>query len=246
MGDAHRRSAAACCASTKAPLEEWLQREEDAPQAPRSVLAQKGCIICVDSVDALLSELPYEFDADLDHLYVLPACSTPSNSQRRLEAPRFSRDVGTVCERVGRSCQGGDENQDNFTCLQVDDLANPWGLYAVSDGHGPQGHLVSTLLVHELPGLLVQNPAIHRDTNLALYQTFVSAAEMAETCQFVDASVSGGTFSAAMLREGYLHVAWVGDSKVVIGRVDSGAQRSPSSPAACRSMNVGLHDRGGP
>lgn len=221
-----------CCASTRMPPDEW-HHEESTPQAPRSVLSQKGFIICVDSVDALLGELPYELDADLDHLYALPECNGAVSSDRPLETPCFSRDVGTCCESGCPTEDSAFDNQDNYTCLQVDDLANPWGLYAVSDGHGPQGHLVSTLLVHELPGLLVQNPAIHRDSDLALYQSFVSVGEMATTCQFVDASNSGGTLSAALLRDGFLHVAWVGDSKVVLGRLDN-------TPSGDRAAGVTL------
>jgi len=90
--------------------------------------------------------------------------------------------------------------------------------------------LVSALLIHELVGLLVQNPRLFSDADLALYQAFVSAGEMATTCQVIDTSVSGGTLSAALLREGLLHVAWVGDSKAVLGRL---AAKPPAPVAAC-------------
>merc|ERR1712176_1270315 len=52
----------------------------------------------------------------------------------------------------------------------------------------------------------------------------------------VDASDSGGTLSAVLLRDGFLHVAWVGDSKVVLGRLDctAGGDKAAGStvPAA--------------
>lgn len=177
------------------------------------MLAQKGLTIWVESVDDLVRALPFELDADLEHLHALPEGSPTDGTQR--DNPDFPRDLGVRC----RAGQGMPENQDNYACVQVDDIANPWGLYAVADGQGPQGHLVSTLLVHELPSLLAQNPSLHRDSNLALYQSFVSVGEMASTCQFIDASTSGGTMSAVLMREGILHVSWVGDSKVVLGRV---------------------------
>mmetsp|Transcript_24553 Transcript_24553/g.68327 ORF Transcript_24553/g.68327 Transcript_24553/m.68327 type:complete len:519 (-) Transcript_24553:35-1591(-) len=181
------------------------------PRGPS--LTQKGLVICVDSVDDLLRALPFELDADLEHLYALPECTMPTCAT--IEPLVYWRDVGAVCE--GR-CGVAADNQDNYACVQVDDLANPWGFYAVADGHGSNGHLVSTLLVHELPGLLLGSPSLHRDSSLALYQSFLSVGEMVSTCQYVDASASGSTLTAALLREGLLHVAWVGDSKAVLGR----------------------------
>lgn len=192
-----------------------------------SPLAQKGVVIWADSVDELIRALPFEVDADLEHLHALPAGDVSQQS----DAPHFPRDIGVRCEPVKSSsstavANSSPDHQDNYLCLSVDDIANPWSVNCVSNGHGPQGHLVSTLLVHELPGMLAQNPALHRDSNLALYQSFVSVGEMASSCQFIDASMSGGTLSAVLLRDGYLHIAWIGDSKVVLGRL---ASKDPGS-----------------
>lgn len=155
----------------------------------------------------------------------------PAQEAKR-DPPDFARDIGMRCERStgpapeipwSRSLDGHEpmfaDNQDNYALIQVDDPHNPWGVYAVSDGEGPDGHLLSTLLVHELPGLLAQNPNFHSHTSLALHQSFVAAGEMSSTCQFVDSSFSGGTLSVAMLRDSLLHIAWVGDSKIVLGRL---------------------------
>lgn len=164
-------------------------------------------------------------------------------AQHAREPPNFARDVGVLCRHpvtgeedyprypVDNSFEinplnahGYDDdgcfedNQDNFACVQVDDAKAAWGMYAVADGHGPHGHLISTLLVHELPGVLAQNPNLYSHSSMALHQAFLAVGEMASSCQFVDASASGGTLSAVLLRDGFLHVSWVGDSKVVLGR----------------------------
>eukprot|EP00927_Polykrikos_kofoidii_P072773 TRINITY_DN68866_c0_g1_i1.p1 TRINITY_DN68866_c0_g1~~TRINITY_DN68866_c0_g1_i1.p1 ORF type:complete len:483 (-),score=63.09 TRINITY_DN68866_c0_g1_i1:48-1496(-) len=185
-------------------------------------LATKGLVICVDTVDDLVAALPFQMDADLDHLYALPQSTSAIRgggggvvSAVVSDNPVFNRDVGTRCE--AGDCQK--DNQDNFACLVVDDLANPWCLYVVADGSGPAGDVVSALLVHELPGVLVQNPGVHSDSSCALYQSFVSVGEMVSTCQYVDVSTSYASLSAVLLRDGVLHVAWVRDSKVVLGRL---------------------------
>eukprot|EP00428_Durinskia_dybowskii_P010403 CAMPEP_0170308022 /NCGR_PEP_ID=MMETSP0116_2-20130129/54442_1 /TAXON_ID=400756 /ORGANISM="Durinskia baltica, Strain CSIRO CS-38" /LENGTH=241 /DNA_ID=CAMNT_0010560187 /DNA_START=66 /DNA_END=787 /DNA_ORIENTATION=+ len=199
------------------------ERPADWSDNPGALLEKRGFVVCVDSVDALLRQLPFELDADLDHLYELPERQSWSLGAAELasswawQPPLFQRDVGTVCE-FG---EAGKVNQDNFACLQVDDVSNPWGFYAVAGGHGPHGHLISTLLVHELPGLLVPNPLLHCSSDKALWQAFVAAGEMVTSCQFIDASSSGATLSTALLRDGLLHVAWVGDAKIVLGRLDS-------------------------
>jgi len=196
-----------------------------------SPLAQKGVTIWVDSVDELIRALPFEVDADLDHLHALPEGNDLGELSQPVDPPHFPRDVGVRCEllRSMSTSASSTDHQDNYLCLSVDDIANPWSVSGVSNGHGPQGHLVSTLLVHELPGLLAQNPALHRDSNLALYQSFLSVGEMASSCQFIDASISGGTLSAVLLRDGYLHIAWIGDSKIVLGRL---AAKEPGNSGA--------------
>eukprot|EP00928_Gymnodinium_smaydae_P036271 TRINITY_DN25373_c0_g1_i1.p1 TRINITY_DN25373_c0_g1~~TRINITY_DN25373_c0_g1_i1.p1 ORF type:complete len:549 (-),score=74.83 TRINITY_DN25373_c0_g1_i1:104-1693(-) len=196
------------------------------------LLAQKGLVIFADSVDGLVRALPFELDADLDHLYALPISDGTGSGIGRtaMLPPEAARDVGVRCESLA---EDGD-NRDNYAILQVDDLANPWGLYMVADGSGKQGHLISALLVHELPSLLVQNPGLHRNTCLALHQAYLSISEMVTTCQYVDATHSGSTLATVLLRDGLLHVAWVGDSKAVLGRVAA----RPTPPAGSQPNAV--------
>jgi len=229
--------------------------------------SKRGVNIWVQNAHDLIHSLPYELDADLDHLHAPPlgdeyaALGTvPEGGQSPamlcqrsdsittltapFESPDFARDVGVCCEGAdtGTFAEASNPNQDNYACVQVDDPANPWGLYAVADGHGPQGHLLSALLVHELPALLALNPRFHRNASLALHQSFLAVGEMASSCDFVDASASGGTLSTALLSRGLLHVAWVGDSKVILGRLDpdckAGQQLGVPCVADCATVET--------
>lgn len=208
----------------------------------RASFSEKGLVVWVDSVEDLVRVLPFEIDADLRHLHALPSLSArdcAATGFGESEAMEFTRDVGVRCEgatndfmsitsRQGESPRSAtetkqrrraSENQDNFACVQVDDMAAPWGLYGVADGFGPQGHFVSALLVHEFASILVQNSNFMRDANLALYQSFVAVSEKATSCQYLDMNNSGGMLSIVLLRDQVLHVAWVGDCKVVLGRL---------------------------
>merc|ERR1719160_543847 len=42
---------------------------------------------------------------------------------------------------------------------------------------------------------------------------------MIGSCQFLNPDVSGATLTAILMRARRLHVAWIGDSKVVVGRL---------------------------
>lgn len=193
-------------------LDESMAETVNQMHHAQAALPNKGLKIWAETIDDLIRQLPFELDADLEHLYSLEGRVSADYVPDMMN---FPRDVGACCERGADAM----DNQDNFACLQVDDLANPWGLHVVADGSGPQGHLVSTLLVHELPSLLIQNPGLHRNPNMALYQALLSVSQMANSCHFIDPSVSGGSLSTVFMHEGSLHVAWAGDCKVVLGRL---------------------------
>merc|ERR1719181_2364777 len=64
------------------------------------ILAQKGLTIWVESVDDLVRALPFELDADLDHLHALPEAELGAGAPvcGTLEPLDFPRDVGVHCE----------------------------------------------------------------------------------------------------------------------------------------------------
>lgn len=187
---------------------------------PAAPAIGKGLNIWADSMEGLLKQLPFELDADLDHLYALPEAA--ADTAVPPEMPYFPRDVAGRLQQQqegGQLASAGSSNKDNFACVQVDDAINPFGLCAVAAGLGQDGHLVSSLLLHELPGLLVQNPRILVDPDMALYQAFVAVAEMSSNCHYLDPSATrGSSLAATFLKEGVLHIAWTGEAKAVLGR----------------------------
>lgn len=199
-----------CVPEGKSPLQPCCAIEHPGTESS-SLVSSKGVTIWASSVDELVRALPFEIDADLEHLHTLEGASVENGVFEQID---FARDIGVQCEKWV-----GPENMDNYLCVQVDDLANPWGVYSISSGQGPQGHLITALVAHELPGLLVQNAQLHSDSNLALFQSFVRLGEMIGSCQFLDADISGATLTALLVRSGRLHIAWIGDSKVVVGRL---------------------------
>lgn len=227
-----------CVPEGKAPFQPCCAIEHPGTENGTSLLSSKGVTIWASSVDDLIRALPFEIDADLEHLHTLEGAPVENSVFEQID---FARDVGVQCEKWGPD---GDENMDNYLCVQVDDLANPWGVYGVASGQGPQGHLITALIAHELPGLLVQNAQLHRDSNLALFQSFVRVGEMIGSCQFLDADVSGATLSTILVRAGRLHIAWIGDSKVVVGRLAEdlpklgGSQVHRGVPLAVRPVEI--------
>lgn len=199
-------------------------------------LSGKGLVIVVESVDELVSSLPFELDADLDHLYELHSASASAYDAIGV-GQVASSDIIDYKRDVGALTEGEKGNQDNYAVLQVNDMANPWGLYMVADGDGPQGQLISTLLVHEVPSVLIQNPNFHSKSCMALHQSYGTVAEMVATCQYIDASHSGSSLCSVFLRGGMLHVAWVGTCKVVLGRV---AARGDATPIATQQTGGSL------
>lgn len=201
------------CNPDTPPFQNCIAVDHPETEESSSMLSSKGVMIWASNVDELVQALPFEIDADVEHLHTMAGAPAESGSARQIN---FARDVGVHCEKWRPE---GHENMDNYMCVQFDDLANSWGVYSVASGQGPQGHLITALIAHELPGLLVQNALLHSDSNLALYQSFVRVGEMIGSCQFLNPDVSGATLTAILMRARRLHVAWIGDSKVVVGRL---------------------------
>lgn len=206
----------------------------------------KGFVVWVDTPHDFILELPFEVDADVDHLYAAPgppagsgwvplgSASHPVVPTAVLQGsaaavPNFARDLGVCCRRCSSDTAEEGPSPSNFACVQVDDPSSAWGLYAVADGHGPQGHLIATLLMHEVPGLVAMSPSFCQRPGLSLHQAFIAASEMVTTCQFADPTDSGSALSVVLLREGFLHVAWLGDIQVVLGRLKTAGQQCPAT-----------------
>lgn len=223
-------------------------KSEDGRRRAMQPSSGGGASVWVDNVEDLAAAFALDGlfgDGHLDHLYTLPAGGARRQALGALDELYLPRDVGVVRSRLaldpGRFVGleipwlQGDASQDrsSYACVQVDDLSNPWGLYAVAEGHGKQGGEISARLAAELPRVLLQHEDVYRNPCQALYEAYLAAGEAAAA---ISSSASRSTMGVALLRDGFLHVAWAGGAKVVLGRLAAQAQAAP--PAA--NMGAGI------
>eukprot|EP00927_Polykrikos_kofoidii_P050275 TRINITY_DN44193_c0_g1_i1.p1 TRINITY_DN44193_c0_g1~~TRINITY_DN44193_c0_g1_i1.p1 ORF type:complete len:476 (-),score=67.56 TRINITY_DN44193_c0_g1_i1:534-1961(-) len=194
-----------------------------------------GVVVWVDSVVELISAFALDESVprgDLEHLFVPSNDSKTSSADDDIGAEMyFPRDVG-VCSGSpwGMNVLGlkipwmeddtaADTN--GYVCAHVEDVPKTWGFYVVADACGAASHLVARQVVEELPRLLLRNPRLYKNSCCALYESFLLSSGIASSlgCDENDKSGSRSDLSVALLRDGYLHVAWDGNSKVVLGRL---------------------------
>merc|ERR1712137_1151958 len=108
-------------------------------------------------------------------------------------------------------------NQDNFSFLQ---LANGYTMACCHDGHGPDGHRVSTRTVRTLPHFLTQSSKYPSDIKGALKEAFELSQQdvVSEAiCNGWDVEASGSTAVVAIWKGDTVWTANVGDSKCIVG-----------------------------
>lgn len=121
-----------------------------------------------------------------------------------------------------KGCKGrGDTtpNQDNFSVTVFKD---DWTVYCVMDGHGPNGHWVSTRVVQGLPYYLYNSPFFPDEMEDALNECFdlTNKDLLGHSLQAgFDVQASGSTCVIAVVSpdKTKLWSGWVGDSRLVIG-----------------------------
>ena len=128
---------------------------------------------------------------------------------------------------VGYACHKGSKpipNQDDL-CLLLSDRAV---LLAVFDGHGVYGHYCSYTAQQLLPQYIFSHPSYKEDVLTALSESYKKTDEAlnaaAEREGRFSVSSSGTTATTLLIRDGYLHIAHVGDSRAIL------VQSSPESP----------------
>jgi len=135
------------------------------------------------------------------------------NGQTRL---RKLTDIAVICQKGQKSAADPTPNQDNYFVHHVGSVA----MYGVCDGHGPFGHLVSFRLVQTLPYYLTHNANFGKDWALALKEAFLAAQEDLEkfTAEHnINIEASGAAGSVVVLEEQTVHVAFIGDARVMLG-----------------------------
>lgn len=111
-------------------------------------------------------------------------------------------------------------NQDDYAVL----LRHNRSVFAVFDGHGPDGHQVSNLCTRTLPTQLQKCDlgSDHAQASAVITECFVDMQKRIHEAVNVskgtlNANTSGTTGSTVVLEHGKFWCAWVGDSRVVQG-----------------------------
>jgi len=110
-------------------------------------------------------------------------------------------------------------NQDRALAIYPyhDDKAT--ALFGVFDGHGRVGEQVSQYVIENLPGVLNENEHLDTNPGMAMREAFVNVDTT--LADHVDASVSGTTAVACLIRGNHIWLANSGDSRAVIARQKS-------------------------
>jgi serine/threonine protein phosphatase PrpC len=122
--------------------------------------------------------------------------------------------VHTVSEKGAKAKECSTPNQDNFAIVHFEGGS----LYAVFDGHGPFGHVVSLKLVQYVPYFALSDPNLLKNPREALARAFKKAQEKLEDFakdEGINIHVSGSSGSVLLQYGKHILIAWVGDSRVI-------------------------------
>jgi len=91
-------------------------------------------------------------------------------------------------------------------------------LFAVYDGHGQGGELVSQYSLHEIQRLLEKHPDFKQNTENAFKETFLKVDSSLKDECLIEPFYAGTTACVALLRDKKLVLSNAGDSRAVIAR----------------------------
>jgi serine/threonine protein phosphatase PrpC len=125
-------------------------------------------------------------------------------------------EISVICQKGQKSQSDPTPNQDNFFIHHVGAVT----MYGIVDGHGPFGHLVSFRLVQTLPFFLTNSPHFGKDWEQALKLAFQqSQDDLKEFCGLhnINIEASGAAGSVLVLEEQTVHIAHIGDARIMLG-----------------------------
>jgi len=125
-----------------------------------------------------------------------------------------------ACQKGSKGFRDTTPNQDNFSLTYY---KNGYTLACTFDGHGPNGHIVSTRTVQTVPYFLATSASFPNDMSAALIEAFEKAQKdlVGHALQFGwDVQASGSTAVAACWKGAKVWTANAGDSRCVIGNED--------------------------
>ena len=125
-------------------------------------------------------------------------------------------------------------------------------LFAVYDGHGQGGELVSQFALHEIQRRLEKHALFQTNLEMAMRETFLTVDEGLKHEPIIEPFFAGTTACIALLQDKHLTMANAGDSRAVLGRkrpdngdwrgVDLTIDQNPDSPAEMeRILKLGGH-----
>uniref|UniRef100_A0A7S4EFC8 PPM-type phosphatase domain-containing protein n=1 Tax=Pseudo-nitzschia australis TaxID=44445 RepID=A0A7S4EFC8_9STRA len=95
---------------------------------------------------------------------------------------------------------------------------NRTALFAVYDGHGQGGELVSQYSLHEIQQLLERHPDFNRNIEKAFKETFLRVDSSLKDECLIEPMYAGTTACVALLRDKKLVLSNAGDSRAVLAR----------------------------
>lgn len=166
----------------------------------------------------------------------------PLQGERELEHygdVQYPMSLGYRISNVKGSKGGKDTtpNQDNFSCTR---LSGEYDIVCVMDGHGKDGHLVSSRAVQTLPYFLTKSQHFPENMDKAMLEAFKRCQEdilRHSVEKSFDAQGSGCTGLATVTHGGFIWTAHCGDSRALITTLNNRrivfetADHKPDDPA---------------
>jgi protein phosphatase 2C family protein 2/3 len=121
-------------------------------------------------------------------------------------------------------------NQDRGGIAYPYGNSNKTALFAVYDGHGLGGELVSQFALYEIQRRLEQHALFPTNLETAMRETFLSVDRDLKTEPLVEPLYAGTTACVVVVRDKTLTIANVGDSRAVLARANGGAFAHESIP----------------
>lgn len=205
----------------------WKQRhhhvEEEKLPFPKDVVGTYSCHGVEPIYDSDYDEAQPEPDDDEDEddggYWGEKSKDTKGASDKPSISAKINQDRGGVCSPYANS--------------------DKTALFAVYDGHGQGGELVSQFALHEIQQRLEKHPSFPTNLEKALRETFLAVDEALKDEPIIEPYFAGTTACVALLQDQKITLANAGDSRAVMARkrsdgqydsVDLTVDQNPDSP----------------